>query len=237
MRWDANEWRKLRDLVSPSFFDVLPAADLRRQLGELARNAVHRAEFEQAREALALGLQRTGLPIRVGRCPTRTDTDFDRRGEAVLELFFHQLFHHETAVLDVRAARFHSDGHTLFWNPRPLWVRWDPGFLDAVRNLYVGFYEEDDGRFRDALSVLGLACAEPTFRAHFGGNSLEATKFAARDFRSAFHDTFVTCRATGASLHPGFVPLGAYLACLYEHLEQLGGSYDVRAAFRSARDG
>jgi hypothetical protein len=30
------------------------------------------------------------------------------------------------------------------------------------------------------------------------------------------------------------LPLGIYLACLYEHLEWLGGTHDVLAAFRAA---
>jgi hypothetical protein len=51
---------------------------------------------------------------------------------------------------------------------------------------------------------------------------------------STFHQVFVLCRDAKQSLHPDFLPLGLYLATLYDHLERLGAAVDVLAAFEKA---
>jgi len=231
--WD--EWYELRDLASPSLFDVLRPRDLRRQLGELASNAVRREAYEAARAELALRFERNDLPVRFGAVPESVAMDVARRGATVLRLFFLQLLQSDTMLLDLRWSRFRARDGMLWYGPRSLWLRWDPSFLAAARELYVGFYEDDAPRFRGALSRLGIECAEPAFCEQFRRQPPDAMAFRVRELRSAFHAIFLRCRVAGASLHPNFLPLGVALACLYEHLERLGGVHDVRAAFRASR--
>ena len=41
----------------------------------------------------------------------------------------------------------------------------------------------------------------------------------------------MVCKASKLQLHPNFVALGLMLACLYQQLEELDVTCDVRAAF------
>ena len=60
-----SEWAELIELVSPSFFDVLPARDLRRQIGQLAIDYFRRGRFERTRDALATSLAAGQIPVRM----------------------------------------------------------------------------------------------------------------------------------------------------------------------------
>jgi hypothetical protein len=181
--------------------------------------------------------------------------------------YFHQLLHHDVALLDLRADRFREDGARedgaredgaredgptvdgapsegapTLWRPGWLFVRWDPAFLAALRDLYAGFYLEDPPRFDAAIARLSLEPARDVFLEHFGGGDQREVRFERATFVHTFHDAFLACRdapagpggAPRAQLHGNFLALGLYLATLYEHLERLGLAFDVRSAYTAA---
>jgi lysophospholipase L1-like esterase len=234
-----GEWSMLLDLVSPRFFDVLPARELEREVRALGGNYVNRSRFHAARGRLDALLAQSGLPVRLEserafdpRCPAL------ERGQAVLRLYFLQLMSGPDALLDLRYERFSAEGHGLRWDPGPLYVCWDPAFLESVRRLYAAFYEDRPEAFRAALGELHLLPAEAALRRSFGGSEAQhAVVFRGAEFRQAFHEAFLQCQRSGCVLHRNFASLGLYLACLYQHLEKIGGAHDVRAAFFAARAG
>lgn len=238
-----TEWRQLRDYVSPSFFEVLPPRALAGQVRELVKNASDSRGFSQLREEIEERLAARDIVVRLaegdGPAPGRAaDTEAERQvlGQRVLEIYFGQLFAADAAILDLRAGRFELEGSVPRWRPRPVYVRWEPGFLEAIRSLYQGFYDGDDARYDGALEALGITPAREVFRQHFGDGDQACVRFEARVFHETFHEAFVRCRDAGVSLHRNFLTLGIYLACLYDQLEALDLAFDVRGAFaRSAR--
>jgi hypothetical protein len=150
-------------------------------------------------------------------------------------VYFHQLLAADAALLDVRSKHFESAADTLLWDPRPLYVQWDPEFLGGVRDLYAGLYEDAPERYAAALSRLGLTPAREVLTEHFTQPSPDALTFSLARFRRTFHQVVVLCSEVGASLPGNLVPFAIYLGCLHEHLEQLGGSHDVACAYRAAR--
>lgn len=160
-----------------------------------------------------------------------------RQGDAALRLYFRQILRWDEVVVDLRAAAFRSSGADLSWSPRPLWARWDPRFRDGLRELYRGFYAGDDQRFRAGLGALGMLAGEDVFRATFGGDDQRRVAFTVKGFQRTFHQVFVRCRDAGDELPGGVLPLGLTLGCLYQQLETLGGTYDVRAAFEAEVNG
>ena len=235
-RWLSGiEWPDLLGLVSPRLFDVIPAGAMARQVADLTRNYLDSASFAHTRGLLSQRLSRSGLGITL-RDPwiVPESGDWDRP-QTVLRLYFYQLFSGSEALLDLRRRAFTEQRGTVVWDPKPLYVRWHPAFLRQIRALYAGFYDADDRAYRAALEDLGIAPAEALFREHFGGSHARATRFAVEDFRRTFHRTFALCQKAKTQLHPNFVPLGIGLAGLYRHLEQMGGTYDVKTAFDEAR--
>jgi len=236
-----TEWSQLVDYVSPSFFEVLPARVLWTALRELGGNAADGERFRVTQRAAQRGLAELGCLVEIGPDLVEGPTDVDAldeaarraRGQRVLHLYFAQLLGSPDALLDLRASRFRGGAGPLVWSPRPLWLRWDPAFLEGLRDLYGGFYGDDDGRFRAALEALDIDPAEDVFRAHFGADDQRAVRFEAAAFQATFHEAFVRCRDAGVRLHPNFLALGIYLGCLYDHLEALGLALDVREAWNS----
>ncbi len=232
-----TEWSQFLDYVHPSFFEVMGLRDLAAQGQELAANLTDGRAFEQLRADQAEALARRGVDLRWGARPTGDADEDDARalGQRILEVYFAQLFASEAAILDLRGGRWAwpGDADAPAWSPRPLWIRWDPAFLDAVRDLYRGFYAGDDACFERGVSALHLGSAADVLRAHFGGGDQRAVVFDAKVFHSSFHDVFVRCRDEGVSLHRNFLALGLYLACLYDGLEGRG-ALDVRDAFERA---
>jgi hypothetical protein len=88
-----------------------------------------------------------------------------------------------------------------------------------------------DDVFDEALRRLDLDAARDVFLAHFGDGEQRSVRFRTESFHASFHEAFVRCRDAGRSLHPDFVALGIYLACLYDGLEALERPFDVRAAY------
>lgn len=231
---------KLASFVSPAFFDVMPAKSLWNRSRKLLSGTRDREAFRLAVAARAselhsklpaIELVPDGKPAKnpsaaAGGSP-------EARGDNVVELYFHQLFHGQTALLDIRGASFTAAGDTLLWHPASWLADWTPEFIAALREIYRGFYGHDDQQFRAGLAALSLTHSEDLFRKHFGGGQDRVT-FRTVDFVDTFHQVFQRCKSARVALHPDFLALGIYLAALYDHLEDLAVAVDVAAAFERA---
>jgi hypothetical protein len=224
--------------VSADFFKVVPVGDLLALAKELRRHGDDRATFGAACAALDARLVVGGLGPRVSADTERRGAEGEagtRAAEAALDLFFFQIFSSETWVLDFRAAAFGApESGAVTWSPQALWWAPSPAFREGTRELYAGFYSGDAPRFDAALGTLGLRAAKQPLEDHFGLGDQRAVRFELRTFQHTFASVFEACRRAGTSIPPEFAVLGIELLTLYEHLEQRGGVFDVRAAFDRA---
>lgn len=233
-----TEWREFGDFVSPALLKIMPASSAWQVARTLRRNRQDRPLRQTATEQRRSCLQAAGLEIALADPEGRRTTaragsvQFEPKAQArrVVELYFHQLFRGDFTWLDLRPRAFRAHDDDLTWHPAPWIWHWDARFIGSLRRLYRGFYAGNDGLFRQGLDELSLTPAEAIFRKHFGGDQDEV-QFRTKDFVSTFHDVFLCCCRHGVSLAPSFLPLGLYLATLYEHLESLGIAVNVREAF------
>lgn len=228
---------KLASFVSPAFFDVMPAKALwKRSRALLAGTRDHEAfrHAVAARSAeLAAWLPQIELAVgKSGHASPKAPSPAEWRGASVVELYFHQLFHGDTALLDLRYAAFTASGERLLWHPAAWHTEWSPEFIAALREIYRGFYSHDDETFQRGLRALSLEHSGELFLKHFGSGG--PVTFRTVDFVDTFHQVFQRCKEAGVALHPDFLPLGIYLAALYDHLEDLAVAVDVGAAFARA---
>ncbi len=238
-RFREHEWYPLLDFLSPVFFDIVPAWDMVRILTQLTRESVQESRQASFASSLSQQLPSWGLPLTLAEAKTESRVEPREapwtQADVLLRLYFAQILHEDSACLDLRFRSFRKEGEQWIWQPRYFVWTWSPDFLEALRSVYSGFYEKKDELFRAGLRELNLLHAEERFRAHFGGDEQGAHRFSLKDFRTTFHEIFVSCREHAVRLPPEFLPFGLYLITLYEHLEQLGGAYDVRSAYSWAQ--
>jgi hypothetical protein len=240
---------KLASFVSPAFFDVMPARALwSRGKALLAdtRNTNKIRELVSERSqmlATTMPALRLNLPLHVDT-PEPSASGRDRtvdawRASLVAELYFRQLFldrpdgQAAPTLLDLRATSFTTDGKVLVWSPASWIAEWSPDFIHPLRDIYRGFYQHDDGLFRQGLAQLKLAHSEDLFREQFGAGQ-DRVEFHVRSFIDVFQRVFERCKKHKTNLHPDFLPLGIYLAALYDHLQELGIAVNVADAFTRA---
>ncbi|MGM0555925.1 MAG: hypothetical protein ACQEVA_06085 [Myxococcota bacterium] len=232
-----SDWSDVFDLVSPQLFRILPAGKIARQASTLAKNWMSNKRFRNAKEQCQATLGESDLPITIEDKleKQRALEDEALTGEQLLELYFHQIFHSSTAILDIRFARFWTrDDGRVAWAPRPYFLEWDHEFQDKLRRVYLAFYADDTDAFDQAVSELGLTGMASIFLDQFGGQDPTSVSFRLDDFRDSFKTILSKSEELDTELHPNFIALGIYLACMYEHLEELGGEYNVAVALERA---
>jgi hypothetical protein len=232
--------------VSPRFFEVVSPSVLAQLLGQLKRNQGDSIAWEVLSSHLSADLSAASLSVHIKSSdlkstPAAGTPRFTREQcEKILTLFFYQILSQEAWILDFRAQTFTvlevepSAERPIIWQPQPYYLKISAPFQAAVRSLYCGFYQSNDVLFRQALSDLGLAVAEESFRAHFGAGDLSQMKFELKRFQNTFADVFEVCGRNQVKLKSEFFALGIMLLGLYETLEISALALDVRACFHHA---
>lgn len=226
-----TEWEPLLRLLSPAFFDVVPARLLFGELRGLSGRYLSPSSYRDACEARARTLSEARMPFQIVRALPQELEAVEplARGDDLLTLYFHQVLGDGPVLLDLRRAAFTRSKEAWLWKPAPAIAVWGDDFRQGCRALYEGFYLDNPARFSAGACALGLGEAEHELRAQFGDT--RAVAFSLRTFQQRFHQVFQRCKETRSKLHPGFLTLGLGLATLYEHLESVGMPLDARAAF------
>ncbi|RYZ56665.1 MAG: hypothetical protein EOP07_12005 [Proteobacteria bacterium] len=229
-----NEWSHFMDYLSPVFFEVVPALDIARQTTQLGKTYAKLKHPEE--EAIVRSLindMRLPVNFRMDKASSEMLTSLSKQGKGriLLSLYFGQLMHNPLAWIDLRSSTFEWLSKECNWKPGAWIVRWDETFLNAMRKVYRGYYLADDALYLEGLAELQLEHSADLFRKQFGDGSQKAVQFKMKDFRDSFHQIFLSCKRNKTSLHPNFFAFGLFLSSLYEHLESLGESFNVREIF------
>jgi len=235
-------WEGVTDYLSPAVLDIVSPRALSSELMQLSSNFIRTRRWRARRDAIAKTLSPAfdGLIVSdtldgaTSTLAPLSDEAKEARGNKLLELYFYQIESQRSALLDLRSGSFMGSDSLRAWAPAPLYSEWSPEFIGGIRKLYRGFYLDQPDVYQAALITLHLGAADEIFRAHFGTGDQSSVTFSLAHFRNTFHETFLVCKREGIRLSSEFVSLGLMLACLYEHLEKLGGAYNVRRAYSCA---
>ncbi|RZA24070.1 MAG: hypothetical protein EOP10_10965 [Proteobacteria bacterium] len=228
-----NEWSHFMDYLSPVFFEVVPTLDIAKQTTQLGKTF---AKLKHEGEELAVRQLIKTLRLPVNFREPRTSSEMltslskQEKGRIALSLYFAQIMNLPFAWLDLRSGTFEYLSRECNWTPGAWIMRWDEKFISALRKIYKGHFTSDDSLYFEGLKELELDHAADAFRAHFG-NLSKPTLFRLKDFRDSFHEIFLSCKESRTTLHPNFFALGLLLSSLYENLESLGVTIDVKKVF------
>lgn len=235
-----TEWSSLVDMV-PAGFDLLSTRQVAHQALELLSNAANARRYASVVGSTQATLRSARIPILVednpGERPLVPYADLKRTqrrwlGQVVLQLYFAQLFQSDTAVIDLWPSRLGIDAAgDAMWNPLPVYIRWDTKFVAALRDVYAGFFLNEESLFEEGLSRLGLGSAGGLLLRHLGQGNQRGVRFSSAHLQSTLTDLSELRLGQPGSLHRNFVAFGLYLASLHELLESLDCTLDVRSAF------
>ena len=239
-RCGKTEWSSVVDLI-PSGLDLFSARASTRQGLELALNATNRRRFVSVLAKTQADLREAKVPILVNdhrderRLIATSDLTRSQRrwlGQVALELYFIQLLRSDIAILDLWPSRLGvtATGDAV-WYPRPFYLAWDRDFLEAVRNVYTGFFLGKGSRFQEGVNQLRLGSSAKLLLQHLGGDNQRGVRFNTRTLQSTFLDICNGRSSADGSLHRNFIAFGLYVASLHELLENLDLGFDVRGAF------
>jgi hypothetical protein len=234
-----TDWEMLTAFVSPVFFEVVPTLGMAKVFGTIVKDFANTLEFERVRDAAKESLDKVNaketcelkiLAVLTQKKPSGTLALAERQafGHMVLKIYFAQIFSNHKSILDLRSSAF--DGR-LEWAPKAVYFKWSDEFRAGLRDLYLGFYTNDDARLNAGLLKLNLMHAKSVINGHFGEGEQDAVRFSLGHLKKSLHAVFISCKENKAKLHPDFFAMGAYLLCLYENLEGLDCPLDVRRAF------
>lgn len=238
-----REWGTLLELV-PAGFDLLSPKQVAHQGLELFSNATSSKRYSSVLSATQARLRDNGIPVLITehrgerRLLAHEDLKRSQRrwlGQVALELYFTQLFHSDTAVIDLWPSRLGIDAAgDGIWNPRPIYLRWDPRFLSALRDMYAGFFLGDDQRFGYGIKQLGLGSAGERLLQYLGEDNQRCVRFRVATLQSTLREISAARTNEDGALHRNFIAFGVYVASLHELLESLELAFDVRSAFMRA---
>lgn len=235
-----GDWGALLELA-PSSFDLLAPRSIARQGLELLSNAANTRRFASVLTAMQSQLRDASIPVLVkdhrhgaAILPHDELSRSQRRwmGQLALELYFAQLFRSEVAVIDLRPTRLGVDeAGDAVWAPRPFYLRWDPSFRQGVRNIYAGFFLDQDEQFELGIRQLGLGDRGHVLVEHFGPGNQRSVRFGPEVLRTTLESMVDERSREDGDLHPNFAAFGLCLVALHELLGSLDLAFDVRAAF------
>jgi hypothetical protein len=235
-----GEWGDLIEMA-PASFDLMSLRGIATQGLQLISKAANPRRFDKVVADMQGRLRAASVPVLIEEhrttAPLREPSSLTRPrrrwiGQLALEVYFAQLFGGDDAVLDLRPSSFGVDGSgDAVWRPRPIYVRWDPEFIEGIRNVYAGFFIDRAEQLDAGLLALGLGSSAGLLLGHLGDGNQRSVRFSSEQLRSLLRDIAEQRRSEAPKLHANFIPLGLLLAGLHELLEELELAFDVRSAF------
>tara|TARA_B100000886_G_scaffold334999_1_gene291393 strand:- start:656 stop:1432 length:777 start_codon:yes stop_codon:yes gene_type:complete len=228
--------------ISPRIFDLVDIPKVALNMGKLSYQYIFSTGITTIKDDLLSDLPR-GLYFENPNGAQDSLTDLNV-GEKILELFFTQILVGNSFFLDLRSSRFEQISDKLIWSPNGLHCKFSENFQHGLKNLYTGFFHDNDDLYKKGLEQIGLISSGDTeemkqeimdiFANHFGDSNQEKVVFRMSHFTDSFHSVFDRIFEHKKKLNEDFVYLGIYLVTLYLHLEEIDEPMDVRKIFNIA---
>lgn len=238
-----KDYRPLLTAISPAAFSVVDWKQVLKDAPSLLRRFGSKDGVDVLTKTLS---PLWGYSIQGVVTPAKSQSVPPALGQAVLELYFAQLFSDQGVFLDLRRRNFSlQKDQSIQFSPNGFWVQWSEPFRLGLLNIYDGYYENKIDQLDQGLSQVGLITPEMSqekisevramLLSHIGGD-YQQQKFLIADFTASFEKFFQFLEKNQIRLSVDFLYLGIYLASLYHCLQEVGGAYNVQESFRKVRD-
>lgn len=173
------------------------------------------------------------------------DQQKSKLGELILELYFVQVFSGQPMFLDLRQSHFSIKNSNYLWAPGNLWGEFSSTFVIGIKELYSGYFNNDEKKFAEGLLQTGLVqenwpvkdkkeMAELLRSTFDGGQTNSPLYFSLASFQKSFQKVFDFIVEKKGNLSSDFVLLGIMLVTMYMSLEELGHPHLILNQYEKA---
>jgi hypothetical protein len=199
-----NLWQVLLPHFSPRFFKVLPFHVWLEELSHIVNE----------RKELPYSPQKIANPAHI----LMQYTEKKEQAHEILTFFFWQIMHTEYVQLNFSLESLSKDIADLKLSERMLY-HWSDDFVTAMRQIYCGFYQDDQQQYDTGLRALHLEAVAEELRQLFGEDPKNEQYFHLKDYAKRFEMFLNACVRAQIQLHPNFIAFGLAFCLLTQTLE------------------
>jgi predicted unusual protein kinase regulating ubiquinone biosynthesis (AarF/ABC1/UbiB family) len=165
--------------------------------------------------------------------------------EKILTIYFAQLLSPHGLFLDLSPSHFDLDKEQLNFKPSAMWTKFSPEFSNGLKEIYDGFYFEDEKLFHQGLINSGLTSNEwpeadrkilaDLFKSHFGASLTSEMTFELEGFKESFLKVADFMLEKKVKISTDFLYLGIALVTMYSSLEKTHAKVNVKEVYLNVK--
>jgi hypothetical protein len=237
--------KELLKHVPTVLFEAVEWTVLASELPKLSRRIIQKEGYNEL-----FDLQSGFLtPFKVNLVP-QVEKHYDLKGkklaaEKILALYFAQLFSPHGLFLDLSPSHFDLNKEELNFKPSGVWTKFSPNFSAGLKDIYDGFYFEDENIFHQGLLKSGLTSDKwpeadrqklaELFKSHFGASLTSEMSFELEGFKESFLRVADFMLDKKVNISTDFLYLGIALVTMYSSLEKIGAKVNVKQVYLNVK--
>lgn len=233
--------KELLKHVPTVLFEAVEWSVLASELPKLSRRIIQKEGYNELFDLQGAFL----TPFKV-KLVTQVAKNFDlqdqkQAGEKILTLYFAQLFSPHGLFLDLSPSHFDFNNGELNFRPSGVWTKFSPEFSDGLKDIYDGFYFENEKTLHQGLLKSGLTSEKwpeadrqklaDLFKSHFGASLTTEMSFDLVSFKESFLKVADFMLEKKVNISTDFLYLGVALVTMYSSLERTHAKINVKEVY------
>jgi hypothetical protein len=237
--------KELMKHVPTVLFEVVEWKVLMQELPKLSRRLLQKEGFDSLFTPQRLYLEAFGIDLVTTHDSRPQAVSSEVKAKKILSLYFAQLFSPHGLFLDLGPNHLDMKDQRLIYNPNGLWTKFRPEFSQGLKQIYDGFFLEQENLFHEGLLACGLTsnswpledrlALANLFKSHFGPSLTEEMNFDLETFKASFFKIADFMLEKKVIISTDFLYLGIALVTLYSSLERSKKSLNVKEVYKSVR--
>jgi len=238
--------KELLKHVPTVLFDAVDWSVLASELPKLSRRIIQKDGYSELYELQANFLEPFNVEL-VNQISKNYDLVGQKKAaEQILTVYFAQLFSPHGIFLDLGPNHFEFQNEKLAYKPSGLWTQFSPTFTAGLKDIYDGFYFENEELFHKGLLESGLTSNEwpkedrnnlaKLFKSHFGASLTSEMSFDLDTFKASFIKVADFMLVKKVKISTDFIYLGIALVTIYSSLEKTQTKVNVKEIYLNVKN-
>ncbi len=237
--------KELLKHVPTVLFEAVEWTALASELPKLSRRIIQKEGYNELFDLQSAFLS----PFKVYLVPQvdKQDNLKDQQAaaEKILTLYFAQIFSPHGVFLDLRPEQFEFKSDELHFKPTGVWTKFNPEFAAGLKDIYDGFYFEDENIFHQGLLKSGLTSNKwpeadrqklaELFKSNFGESLTSEMSFDLETFKESFLKIADFMLSKKVHISTDFLYLGIALVTMYSSLEKTHVRVNVKEVYLNVK--